>query len=110
MDLTKYDALIGELEPYTPSRLTITKALLDANVGDLESAYNPATDKRPIAIAAIAVLKKLIVLSSDSLGKSSQGYNTQLLQERIKAICKENGLDADDFVEVSSITDGSQYW
>lgn len=110
MDLTKYDALIGELEPYAPSRLTITKALMDAGVGDLDAVYEPSTDKRSIAIAAITVLKKLIVLNSDSLGKSSQSYNTEGLKNRILALCKENGLDADDFVEVSSITDGSQYW
>lgn len=38
-NLTKFDALIGELEPYTPSRLTIMKALADANVTDLDAQY-----------------------------------------------------------------------
>jgi hypothetical protein len=108
--LTKYDALIGELEPYTSSRLSLTKALADAKVEDLEGEYNPDTDKRGIAIAAIKVLKRMIVLTSDSLGKSSQGYSVEKLEKRIKDLCDENGLDASEFVNLPSITDGSNMW
>ena len=108
--LTKYDALLGELEPYTPSSLTLKKALADANVQDLDQEYNPETDKKPVALAAINVLKKMIVLTSDSLGKSSQGYSVEKLEDRIKDLCTENGFDVDDFVTVSSITDGSNLW
>lgn len=110
MNLTKYDALLGELEPYTPSRLTLQKAMADGGVNDLEAEYNPVEDKKPIAIAAIQVLKKMVVLTSDSLGKSSQGFSVEQLNNRIKAICSDNGLDASEFVEVSSITDGSNLW
>lgn len=108
--LTKYDALLGELEPYTPSRLTLQKALADAKVTGLEEGYNSDTDQRAIAIAAIKVLRKMVVLTNDSLGKSSQGYSVEMLEKRIKDLCNENGLDASDFVEVSSITDGSNMW
>ena len=31
--LTKYNALVGELEPYTPSRLALQKALADVKIG-----------------------------------------------------------------------------
>lgn len=108
--LTKYDALIGELEPYTPSRLALTKALADAKVKDLDAEYDPDTDKRGVAVAAIKVLKRMIVLTSDSLSKSSQGYSVEMLEERIKDLCNENGLDASEFVNLSSITDGSNMW
>lgn len=108
--LTKYEALLGELEPYTPSALTLKKALADAKVSDLDSEYNSETDQKSIAIAAIKVLKKLIVLTSDSLGKSSQGYSVEKLEKRIKDLCAENDLDASDFVDIPSITDGSNMW
>lgn len=109
--LTKYKALIAELEPYTPSPLTILKALQDVDMMDWDAEYDSQKDKKSIAVAAIQVLKKLIVLTSDSLGKSSQGYSTEGLQKRIKALCAENGLDATDFVDdLSSVTDGSMYW
>ena len=108
--LTKFDALIGELEPYNPSRLTLMKALADANVEDLDAEYTQA-DKRSIARAAIHVLKKLIVLSSDSLGKSSQGYQVDKLEKRIKDLCNENDLDVSEFVtDLPSVSDGSNLW
>lgn len=52
----------------------------------------------------------MIVLTNDTLGKSSQGYSVEKLERRIKDLCNENGLDVSDFVEVSSITDGSNLW
>ena len=104
--LTKYNALVGELEPYTPSRLALQKALADVKISDWDSEYNADTDQRTIAIAAI----KVIVLTNDTLGKSSQGYSVEKLEKRIKDLCNENGLDVSDFVEVSSITDGSNLW
>lgn len=108
--LTKYEALLGELDPYVPGRTTLQKALLDAKVSDLDSEYDPENDKVGIAIAAIKVLKKMIVLTNDSLGKSSQGYSVEKLEDRIKDLCRENGLDVSEFVKVSSITDGSNLW
>ncbi|MDH6308036.1 hypothetical protein M2451_002555 [Dysgonomonas sp. PFB1-18] len=109
-NLTKYEALLGELEPYTPSALTLKKALADTGISDLNDEYVANSDKRSIALAAISVLKKMIVLTSDSLGKSSQGYSVAQLEKRIKDLCAENGLDASEFVEVPSITDGSNLW
>lgn len=107
--ITKYDALIGELEPYTSSPVSLTKSLLDAGVQDPEEEYT-AEDKRTVAKAAISVLKRLIVLSSDSLGKSSQGYNVDKLEKRIKLLAKENDLEVSDFVEVPTVEDGSNLW
>ena len=108
--LTKYDALVGELEPYTVSPITLKKALADTNAGDFDAEYHAETDRQSIAIAAIMVLKKLVVLTSDSMGKSSQGYDVSELKNRIKAICSETGLEASDFVDAPSITDGSNMW
>lgn len=107
--ITKYDAIIGELEPYTSSPASLTKSLLDAGVQDPEEEYT-AEDKRTVAKAAISVLKRLIVLSSDSLGKSSQGYNVDKLEKRIKLLAKENDLEVSDFVEVPTVEDGSNLW
>jgi phosphopantetheine adenylyltransferase len=108
--LTKYDALVGELEPYSPSSLTLQKALADANVTNMDDEYVADTDRKPIALATINVLRKMIVLASDSLGKSSQSYNVSELEKRIKDLCAENGLDASQFVQVPTITDGSNLW
>lgn len=110
MALTKLDALMAEVEPYTPSGATLRKALTDVGVADETATYSADSDKRTIAKAAVAVLRKLVVLSSDSLGKSSQGYNVDNLKARIKALCKENDLEVSDFVDVPEVSDGSNLW
>ncbi len=107
--LTKLDALIGDLDPYTPSPASLKKSLIDAGITGFDQEYTTA-DKKAVAKAAIAVLKRMIVLSSDSLGKSSQGYNVDELRKRIKQLAKENGLDAEEFVEVPTVEDGSNMW
>lgn len=110
MELTKFQALTAEIEPYVPSKLSMMKALSDVGVSDTETPYDPTTDKRIVAQAAVKVLSQMVMLSSDSLGKSSQGYNVDMLRKRIKAICSENGLDLENFDEVPTITDGSNLW
>ncbi len=107
--LTILNALIGELEPYTAGPAALQKALADAGVDEPETAY-AATDRRSVAVAAVLVLKKLVVLASDSQGKSSQGYNVDKLEDRIEALCRENGLDVEEFVAVPSIEDASNRW
>lgn len=108
--LTKRNALLGEIEPYSPNPLTLEKAMADAGVEDADGEYTPS-DKKTIAIAAIKVLRKFLSLSSDSLGKSSQGYSVEGLQKRIKALCQENGLDVEEYVDdLPTIEDGSKYW
>jgi hypothetical protein len=106
---TKLDALIGELDPYTPSQAALKKSLIDAGITGFDEEYTIA-DKKAVAKAAITVLRRMIVLSSDSMGKSSQGYKTEDLEKRIKDLAKENGLDVEDFVEVPSVEDGSNRW
>lgn len=106
---TIYDALIGELEPYTTSPATIQKSLFDAGIEDSDQEYK-ASDKRNVAKAAISVLKKLIVLSSDSQGKSSQGYQVDKLEKRIKDLAAENDIDVEDFVEAPTVENGSHLW
>lgn len=108
-NFTLYQAVLGEVDPYSPSSLTIKKALMDEGV-DPSSGYVPTNHKIMVIKAAINVLKKLIVLSSDSMGKSSQGYKEKELKNRIKSLCKEAGLDASDYTDVPTIEGGSQYW
>lgn len=110
MELTKYQALTAEIEPYAPSKLSMIKALSDVGVSDAETTYDPTADKRIVALAAVKVLSQMVVLSSDSLGKSSQGFNVDMLRKRIKAICNENDLDLENFDEVPTVTDGSNLW
>ena len=57
-----------------------------------------------------ALSSSRIVLTSDSLGKSSQGYSVDKLEDRIKGLCSENDLDADEYLDVPTVEDGSNLW
>lgn len=108
-NLTLYQAVLGELDPYSPSSLTIKKAMIDQRLNPTDQ-YDSA-QKVPVIKAAVNVLKKMIVLSSDGMGKSSQGFNKpEELRKRITSMCKEAGLDVSDYIEIPSIEDGSHLW
>lgn len=102
---------MAELEPYTAAHVVCKKALIDAGLTDV-SEETPYSDdcKREVTLAAIKILKKFLVLSSESIGKSSQSYNIEGLKRRIKELCAEVGVDATEFLEIPSITDGSNMW
>ena len=107
-NITIYQALLGEIEPYSPSGLTLKKALIDQGLsGDDEYA---AEHKKRVIIAAINVLRKMLVLTSDQVGKDAQGFSVSGLKERIRALCNEAGLESSDYIEVPTITDGSNLW
>jgi len=109
MDITILEALMSETEPYTAAQVVCKKALMDVGVTDAEAPYTNDC-KKTVAKAAVKVLKKFLVLNSDSVGKSSQSFNVEELRERIKDLCNEAGIKADEILEISSITDGSMYW
>lgn len=107
--ITLLEALMAEIEPYTAASVVCAKALNDAGCEDVNAPYT--TDcKRAVTIAAVKVLKKFVVLSSESVGKTSQTYNVEQLKRRIRELCNEANLNADEFLGVPSISDGSMYW
>lgn len=111
MEITIIEALMAELEPYTAAQVVCKKALVDAGLSDFtnDTPYTPDS-KKMVTIAAINVLKKFLVLSSDSVGKSSQSFNIEGLKMRIRELCAEAGLDANEILGIPTITDGSNLW
>lgn len=99
--MTNFEALIGELEPYTASPLTCSKKLADNSIS--EDATYTTENKVAIAKCAIAILVAMLPLSSDSTGRASQSYNKEGLEDRIKALCAENGLDASEYIELPTV-------
>ncbi len=111
MEITILEALMAELEPYTAAQVVCKKALIDAGLDDFtnDTPYTPDC-KKYVAKAAVNVLKKFLPLSSDSVGKSSQSFNIEGLKRRIKDLCAEAGLEADEILEIPTITDASNRW
>lgn len=95
--MTNFEAISARLYPYNVDDNLIAVACLDA---ELKTEDEYATgNKVSVAKASIDVLKQLIVLSSESNGDYSLGYDTDELRRRIHDIAKDNGLTdiADEF-------------
>ncbi|MBQ0161081.1 MAG: hypothetical protein KBT28_10755 [Bacteroidales bacterium] len=99
--MTILEAIMAECEPYTASVITYEKALADGELSGADTYYSDM--KGAVARCAISVLTKMLPLTSDSTGSSSQGYNREGLVARISAICRENGFEESDFCPVPTV-------
>ncbi len=108
--MTNYEAISSSLYPYNVDDFLIEKACIDEDIasGDLYSK----DCKKIVAKVTISILRKLVVLSSESNGGYSLSYDTDDLKERIFDIAMENGMDdvAKEFDTRSRITDISDQW
>lgn len=105
-------AIQVEVRPYDADELDVEKALAGAckRTGTsltADSEYNAEQDKT-IAIAALSILKRYLSLTSEIESEWSHGYSKEGLEERIKALCKENELDASEYLDkLVTLRDGS---
>lgn len=89
--MTNLQALKAEIEPYSASDEASVKRLIDAGLS-ADAEYS-ADNKLTLAKCAIAMLVSFLPLTNESLGPTSQSYDRKGLEERIGAICMENGLE-----------------
>lgn len=89
--MTNLQALKAEIEPYSASDEASVKRLIDAGLS-ADAEYS-AANKITLAKCAIAMLVSFLSLTKESLGPTSQSYDRKGLEERISAICSENGLE-----------------
>lgn len=108
--MTNYDAVRGEIAPYTADGVTIEKALIDAglNAQDVYSVSN----RKSIAEVSICVLKGFLSLTSESEGSFSQSYDKAGLQAKMAAIAHANDISDPELSHFSSsiIRDKSNAW
>lgn len=102
--MTNFEAISAEIYPYNVDDNLISKACLDNDV-DEKQAYDKS-QKSSIAMSVIDILKKLIVLSSESNGGFGLSYDTDEIKERIYNIAMENNLSdiAEEFAIKPTIT------
>ena len=88
--MTNYEAISARLYPYNVDDNLIAVACVDA--GLVQDGEYSAEAKKPVSKAAIDVLRQLVVLTSESNGGYSLGYDVDGLRRRIHALAKENGF------------------
>lgn len=108
--MTNFEAISASLYPYDVDPFLKEKACIDKGI-DARADYT-AIYKISVAKAAIAILRNLIVLLSESNGGYSLSYDTDGLKEQIFKLAKDNGLTdiADEFDTRSKIIDISDQW
>ena len=71
-------------------------------------------DRRVNAKSLLGVLSLGIVKgmteTSHSEGGVSDAWDRESIKNNIRSICRNYGFDESEFVEVSTISDGSKYW
>lgn len=110
--MTISEAIASEIQPFSTSDEAIEKMFIDAadkysTSASVDNTYSVSV-KQPVAYAAMRILYKMRVLSSENVGGMSQGYKNQnsLIDDMIKSIAKDAGLDADLVLN----SDSDDYW
>ena len=110
--MTISEAIASEIQPYSTSDETLEKMFVDASEkfgvkASVADDYTTAV-KMPVAYVAMRILYKMRPLSSESVGGISQGYKekSSLIDDMIKSIAKDAGLDADLVLNCES----DDYW
>lgn len=109
--MTNLEALKAEIEPFTTGANTYLRAL--EKVGLTSSGTATATDtsnETLLATAAVDVLSKLLVLSSESEGGFSQGYSTDAIKRRIKQLIDQYDLDASLLSMSPGVNNATSRW
>ena len=91
---------------FYPDQNVVEFSLIDKEISP-EGAYRPK-DKSIVRIA-IGIVKGMTESSHSEAG-ISESWNREAIKENIIAVCKECGLDADEFVNVPVVEDGSNLW
>jgi len=82
------DALRSECVPYSISELTLQKSLIDLGLNPADE-YSQK-DREKVNEAVLNVLKKLLVLKSESEDGFSQNFDIEALRKRIQELSGED--------------------
>lgn len=76
---------------------------------DIDPSKNFIPKDVELVKAAISVVKGMTENSHSESG-ISDGWDADRINKSISAICREYNIDSSDFVEESSVSDGSNQW
>lgn len=106
--MTNLEVLLAEVDPFSPNRNTAIRAL--EKVGLTHSETANVDNDADIATAAVDILTKMLVITSESEGGLSQGYSTDAIKMRIRQLCNQYGLDASSYLRSPGVTNASNRW
>lgn len=101
------EALIAECEPFSPDSRLLKKSLIDVGLSE-DSDYTVAINNK-IREAAVLVLSKLVVLTSESESGFGQSFDGEMLKNRVNVLCAQIGIDASKYLNLPTIS-SEKYW
>lgn len=106
--MTISEAIASEIQPFSTTDEALEKVFIDASekfgvLALIDDDYTTVV-KTAVAYSAMRLLYKMRVLSSENLGGVSQSYKEKntLIDDMIKSIAKDAGLDADAVLNTDS--------
>jgi hypothetical protein len=105
--MTNFEAVKGDISPFTADKIVIEKALIDAGL-NLVDDYLP-TKKEAIAKVSIAILMGFLALASESEGSFSQSFDKEGLKMKIDSLANLSGISVSG-VSSNIIRDKSNLW
>ncbi len=106
--MTILEALYAEVDPFSPSRNLAIRALEKVELTYTDTA--DSDDDTLIATAAVDVLSRMLVVTSESEGGFSQSYDKAAIRSRIQQLCSQYGIDASAYVTGPAIYNSSTRW
>jgi hypothetical protein len=106
--MTIQEAIASEIQPFSTSDEALEKMFIDAAAkfgveASVDDDYSVSL-KKPVAYAAMRMLYKMRILSSENIGGISQSYKEKqtLIDSMVKSIAKDAGLEADLVIDNDS--------
>lgn len=106
--MTILEALLAECDPFTPSRNLAIRALTKQELAYTDTAASD--DDTLIATAAVDILSRMLVVTSESEGGFSQSYDKAALRNRIQQLCAQYDIDPSAYTIGPAIYNASTRW
>ena len=98
--MTNIEAIRDELSTYPISTSQKERQCIKQGI----SPHDDKLDEQAISMCVLEILSQLIALGGVSEGGVSFSVNVEGAKDRVRSICKRNGLNYTDYVSVPTVT------
>jgi hypothetical protein len=98
--MTNLEAIREDLSPYPIRTSQIERQCIKQGI----SPHDDKLDEQAISMCVLEILSQMIALGGVSEGGVSFSFNVEGAKDRVRSICKRNGLNYTDYVSVPTVT------
>jgi hypothetical protein len=98
--MTNLEAILEDLQPYPVRRKLVERKCEKYKIG----AGDEVSDETIIRRIVVEILVQMLSLNNVSEGGVSISFNKEKVENYIKSLCREIGLDSSEFVKENTVT------